>query len=97
MTGTKSYSEADVRTAVAAVKKKSGLPCAVGFGIKTAEQAQAVAKFADAVVVGSAIVNRAADAVQQKRSAETVIGDTIAFCRSLAESVHAARDALMVE
>jgi tryptophan synthase alpha chain len=97
VTGTKSYSEADLRTAVADVKKQTGLPCAVGFGIRTPEQAQTVAKFADAVVVGSAIVNRIADGVQQKLKAEAVVADALVFCRSLARSVHAARDAAVVE
>jgi tryptophan synthase alpha chain len=43
VTGTKSYTEADVRTAVARLRKNSGLPCAVGFGIRTPEQARAMA------------------------------------------------------
>ena len=41
---------------VAEVKKIRDIPCAVGFGISTAEQASEVAKFADGVIVGSAIV-----------------------------------------
>ena len=41
-----------------AIKKYTKLPVAVGFGIKTAQHAREVAKYADAVVVGSAIVEK---------------------------------------
>ena len=49
-----------VAGAVGRLKKASGLPVAVGFGIKTAEKAGEFAKIADAVVVGSALVNELA-------------------------------------
>ena len=45
-----------VSSAVEKIRKQSGLPVIVGFGVKTPTQAQAVAQDADAVVVGSAIV-----------------------------------------
>ena len=48
-----------VENAVARVRRHTELPIAVGFGVKTPEQAAAIARFADAVVVGSALVNRA--------------------------------------
>jgi tryptophan synthase alpha chain len=96
VTGTKTYTEVDVRVAVGRVKKQSPIPCAVGFGIKTAEQARAVAGFADAVVVGSAIVNRIADGVLASRSKEAIVKDVIGFCRTLADSVHAARAAAVI-
>ncbi len=44
------------RAAVARIKSASGLPVAVGFGVKTPEKAADFARFADAVVVGSALV-----------------------------------------
>jgi tryptophan synthase alpha chain len=47
---------------VALIRAHSSLPVAVGFGISTAEQARRVAENADAVVVGSAIVNQIAKA-----------------------------------
>jgi tryptophan synthase alpha chain len=46
-----------VSNAVAAIKSSTDLPVAVGFGVKTAEQAADIGKGADAVVVGSALVN----------------------------------------
>jgi tryptophan synthase alpha chain len=87
ITGTKSFAEGEVRAAVAKVKAASGLPCAVGFGIKTQEQAAAVAVFADGAVVGSAIVERFAAAGDKDER----VRDVLDFCASLAQSVHAAR------
>lgn len=46
-----------VAKAVAAIKAKTEIPVAVGFGVKTAEQAAAIGQGADAVVVGSALVS----------------------------------------
>jgi len=61
ITGTKSASNVDIAKAVTRLKRHTDLPVAVGFGIKTADQARAVAQEADAAVVGSAIVSRIAD------------------------------------
>ena len=58
ITGTKSATEDAVRTHVARIKRHTSLPVAVGFGIKTPDQAAVVARHADAAVVGSAIVDR---------------------------------------
>jgi tryptophan synthase alpha chain len=56
ITGTKSANMESLAAKVANLKSHTKLPVAVGFGIKTPENAAAVAKFADAVVVGSALV-----------------------------------------
>jgi tryptophan synthase alpha chain len=87
ITGTKSFTESDVRAAVAKVKAASGLPCVVGFGIKTPEQAAEVAAFADGAVVGSAIVDRLAAPGEKGERLRSVLD----FCASLAQSVHSAR------
>jgi len=58
ITGTKSASEEAVRTHVERIKRHTKLPVGVGFGIKTPDQAAAIARHADAAVVGSAIVDR---------------------------------------
>jgi tryptophan synthase alpha chain len=63
ITGTKSASEAEIAKAVQRLKRHTDLPVAVGFGIRNAEQARAVAEQADASVVGSAIVQRIADSL----------------------------------
>ena len=57
ITGKKAGQNASVSAAVARLKSASDLPIAVGFGIKTAEKAREFAQFADAVVVGSALVD----------------------------------------
>ena len=52
-----------VREGVSGIRQHTELPVAVGFGIKDAASARAVAAVADGVVVGSALVNRAAEAI----------------------------------
>ena len=61
VTGTKSADAADIESAMARLRRHTDLPIAVGFGIKTPEQAAAMGQHADAVVVGSALVSRIAD------------------------------------
>lgn len=46
----------DLASILAAVKQATHVPAAVGFGINTPEQAEAIARIADGVIVGSAIV-----------------------------------------
>jgi tryptophan synthase alpha chain len=57
VTGTAAPDAGKVATAVARIKRHTSLPVAVGFGVKSAEQARAIAQRADAVVVGSALVD----------------------------------------
>lgn len=57
VTGTKSANIEAVGKHIEQIKQKSNLPVAVGFGIKTPEDAANMAQIADAVVVGSAIVD----------------------------------------
>jgi tryptophan synthase alpha chain len=61
ITGTKKPDLASVRTNVLRLKGHTPLPIAVGFGVSTAEQAREIAKTADGVVVGSALVNAVKD------------------------------------
>ena len=56
VTGVRSEITTDIPSIVAAVKSASDVPCAIGFGISTPEQAANMAKSADGVIVGSAIV-----------------------------------------
>jgi len=56
VTGARQQLPEDARSLVRRLRKHTKLPIAVGFGISTAEQFEAVGKFADAAVVGSAIV-----------------------------------------
>ena len=91
VTGTKSFTETDVKTAIDRIKRRTDLPCAVGFGIRTPEGAAAIARIADAAVVGSAIVSRIADGVRSGEPNTRLIDETLSFCRSLGNAVHAAR------
>ena len=58
VTGMSADVAADLGTTVARVRQATDLPVAVGFGISTADQARQVARLADGVVVGSALVDR---------------------------------------
>jgi len=59
VTGAGSADPEDIRAGVEMAQRVSGLPVCVGFGIKTGDQAAAMAKIADGVVVGSAFVEQA--------------------------------------
>jgi tryptophan synthase alpha chain len=88
VTGVKEADAGVVAPAVARVRAASGLPVAVGFGIKTPERAAAIAKVADAVVVGSALVDEIAKAVEMN---EDVTERVLSKVRSLAKAVRSAR------
>jgi len=60
ITGTRAPELADVAANIERIKQHTDLPVAVGFGVKTPEQTAAFAEIADAVVVGSAIVQKIA-------------------------------------
>jgi tryptophan synthase alpha chain len=63
ITGTKAPDLSDVKGHVGRIKAQTSLPVAVGFGVKTEEQVSAIAGIADAVVVGSALVNTIAQSL----------------------------------
>ena len=88
VTGGKPVDAESVAPAVARVRAASGLPVAVGFGVRTPEQAAAVAKIADAVVVGTALVDAVADAVAQNRDPVAKVLETAA---ALGKAVRSAR------
>jgi tryptophan synthase alpha chain len=88
VTGTKSAAGDAITAAVTRLKKHTALPVAVGFGIRTPAQAAAVAKVADAAVVGSALVERVAaslDASGKPTPAliKAVLGDVEALGRGV--------------
>ena len=56
VTGVRSSITTDIGSMVRLVKEEKDIPCAVGFGISTPQQAQEMASCADGVIVGSAIV-----------------------------------------
>jgi tryptophan synthase alpha chain len=73
---------------VARIRAASGLPVAVGFGIKTPERAAQVARVADGVVVGSALVDEIASATQLN---ENVTEKVLLKASELAKAVRSAR------
>ena len=85
ITGLQQAAQGSIDDAVARLKAATDLPVAVGFGIRTPEQAASVARVADGVVVGSAIVE-----VVAQHGADAP-GPVTAYIRTLAEAVATAR------
>lgn len=88
VTGVKEADAEAVAPAVERVRRASGLPVAVGFGIKTPERAAAIARIADAAVVGSALVDEVAEAASMNKD---VTGRVLLKAESLAKAVRFAR------
>jgi tryptophan synthase alpha chain len=92
ITGAAAPDPGKVTGAVARIKRHTKLPVCVGFGVRTADHARAIAEGADGVVVGSALV----DAVRKTLGADakptpatvTAVADIV---RALAEGVRSAR------
>ncbi len=89
ITGANAATADDIGAAVARIKAATDMPVAVGFGIRTPEAAAAVARVADAVVVGSAIVELIGAAATSR--ANDLPEQVEAFVRSLSLAVGAAR------
>src|SRR5215204_1357017 len=83
VTGERDELPAGLADLVRAVREDSAVPVAVGFGIGTAEQAAAVGRIADGVIVGSRLVRAVAEA-DGPAGATTAVG----------EFIHDARDAM---
>lgn len=90
VTGVKEADETAVAPAVERIRKASGLPVAVGFGIRTPERAAAIARVADAAVVGSALVDEVAAALKAN---EKVAAKVLVKAKALAQAVREARQA----
>jgi tryptophan synthase alpha chain len=90
VTGVKEADADAVRPAVERVKAASKLPVAVGFGVRTPERAAAVARIADGVVVGSALVDEIAAALESGADAAPKV---LARAEGLAQAVRGARKA----
>lgn len=80
ITGGKSASREELQVRLSDIRAHTKLPVAVGFGIKTPEQAAALKDVADAVVVGSALV----DLIHQAQDKTKAAGD---FIRSLSAAI----------
>jgi tryptophan synthase alpha chain len=78
ITGTQTELAADAQSLVERIRKFTTLPIALGFGISNAEHVRAVGEFADAAVVGSAIVG-----LIEKTPADEVVGAVGMFVADL--------------
>jgi tryptophan synthase alpha chain len=85
ITGKQQAALGSIEEAVGRLKSATDLPVAVGFGIRTPEQAEAIARVADGVVVGSALVELVA------RHGADAAGPVREATKALADAVHGAR------
>ncbi|MCU7246187.1 tryptophan synthase subunit alpha [Pseudomonas koreensis] len=76
-----------VEEAVARLRRHTDLPISIGFGIRTPEQAAAIARLAEGVVVGSALIDHIANAATPAQAIDGVLG----LCSALSEGVRKAR------
>jgi len=87
VTGAGSATLEHVEQAVTRLRRHTELPVCIGFGIRTADHAASVARLADGVVVGSALVDQIANAQNDQQAIEGVLN----LCKTLAEGVRGAR------
>jgi len=85
ITGMQQAAQASIESAVAQLKAATDIPIAVGFGVRTPDQAREIAQVSDGVVVGSALVDLVA---QHGRDAAGPVRELTA---ALADAVHSAR------
>jgi tryptophan synthase alpha chain len=94
ITGSASADAKSVDIAVTRIRRHTNLPIAVGFGIRTPEQAAAIARVADATVVGSAIVSKLEQNLDDQGMARPELVDQVMeFVSALASGVRQARSA----
>jgi tryptophan synthase alpha chain len=92
ITGAATPDASKVGTAVARIKRHTKLPVAVGFGVRTAEQARAIASGADGVVVGSALVEALRKSLDNKgKAGARTVKAVTDLVSALAEGVRSAR------
>jgi tryptophan synthase alpha chain len=92
ITGTKTPDNIRVAEAVDRIKRHTDLPVAVGFGVNTPEQAAAIGRNADGVVVGSALVRAVESTLDgEKRATVKTVGAVTELVNALAQGVRAAR------
>jgi tryptophan synthase alpha chain len=91
ITGTKTPDLKQVKSNVLRIKRRTQLPVAVGFGVKTAAQAEEIAQSADAVVVGSALVNAVRDSLTEKgKASATTVQSVLGLTAEIAQGVRRA-------
>jgi tryptophan synthase alpha chain len=92
ITGSATPNASRVSDAVARIKRHTKLPVAVGFGVRTAQNAREIAQGADAVVVGSALIDRLrASLDEQGRATAGTVAAVTALVSELADGVRSVR------
>ncbi len=90
ITGTRTASEAQLAAAVPRIRRVSPLPIAVGFGVRSPEQAATASRVADGAVVASALIETlAGDLDAEGRARPGTVGKVLAQVRALADAVRA--------
>lgn len=89
VTGAANLDIDDVRDHVARIRNCTALPVCVGFGIKDAASATAVARVADGVVVGSALVSLVADAIAEGKDHVEAIAAAASLLRDIRSGIDA--------
>ena len=87
VTGAGSATLEHVEQAVTRLRRHTDLPLCIGFGIRTPEHAATIARLAEGVVVGSALIDQIANAESHEHAVEGVLS----LCAALAEGVRGAR------
>jgi len=88
VTGSATAAEADITAGVARIRDATDLPVAIGFGIKTPEQAAAMSRVGDAAVVGSALVRRLAESLDDDgRARPELVDNVLGFAAQLGRAV----------
>jgi tryptophan synthase alpha chain len=91
ITGARSALPDDLAENVRDIQSRTQTPVCVGFGISRPEQAAAVSKIADGVIVGSALVKRGEEALKQKLSGAAFVAHVTSFAAELAKAAHSSK------
>jgi tryptophan synthase alpha chain len=98
ITGTRSASAQDLADAIPRIRRHTGLPIGIGFGIRTPDKAAEAARVADAAVVGTALVDTLAASLDERgRARPDTARRVLDQVRELAEAVRGARVGVAAE
>ena len=93
ITGSKAPEISSIESKIKTIRNLTDMPIAVGFGIKTPEQAVNIAKTADAVVVGSAIIEKINQAYKKDKNNIKLIADSTAdFVKTLSTALNNSKE-----
>lgn len=84
VTGIRSQLANDIRQQIRSIKRQSRLPVGIGFGISTPQQATRVARWADAVIVGSALIK----VIKDSRTPRIMVKNVGHFVRTLKQAIN---------